>query len=224
VCRDGPSPDYFEGTPAGGPDSPSPIRTSSPTSVLDLLRRSTPAPPPQSPSPPGSDAHLLPDLRRRPAHPPTLPPLLRVSGHRLPPPFLHLVALVVDLRWREGELRENDTEMSTGWRNTAYRARFTDGLAATVRQVSSGEGGQGKVHLYLQVQLLGRLIQRHVFRLCSFSKGHQNRSSFLHVWSCNDLIAFGILRGKDRDLVAVLISECFRFLVFDHKENRSLKG
>jgi hypothetical protein len=43
-----------------------------------------------------------------------------------------LVALGVDLRWSEGELEENDAEMSTGWHSTTYRACFTGGLAATV--------------------------------------------------------------------------------------------
>jgi hypothetical protein len=129
----------------------------------------------------GADACHLLDLRRRSAHRPMLPPLLCVPRRRLPPPLLHLIALVVDLRWREGELGENDAEMSTGWPSAAYRARFTSDLAATVQRASSGEGGRGKVNLYLEVQLLGRLIHRHVVRLCGFSEGHQNRSSFLHV-------------------------------------------
>jgi hypothetical protein len=92
-----------------------------------------------------------------------------------------LVTLVVDLRWREGERRENDAEISTGWRCAVYRARFVDGLVATVRRANSGEGGQGKDDLYLEVHLLVCLNHWHVVRLCGFSEGHQNRFSFLHV-------------------------------------------
>jgi hypothetical protein len=62
-----------------------------------------------------------------------------------------------------------------------YRARFVDGLIVTVRRVNSGEGGQGKDDLYLEVQLLVCLNHWHAVRLCGFSEGHQSRFSFLHV-------------------------------------------
>lgn len=65
------------------------------------------------------------------------------------------------------------TVVETGPRGTAYRARFTDGLVATVRRASDRD--QAKDAFYQELQLLGRLNHRHIVRLHGFSEGH-NRS------------------------------------------------
>ncbi|XP_044969919.1 probable receptor-like protein kinase At1g49730 isoform X2 [Hordeum vulgare subsp. vulgare] len=64
------------------------------------------------------------------------------------------------------------TALETGGpRGTAYRARFADGLVATVRRAGGGDPGQ-EDHFYRELQLLGRLNHRHVVRLRGFSEGH----------------------------------------------------
>ncbi|KAM0906654.1 hypothetical protein ACQ4PT_016625 [Festuca glaucescens] len=75
------------------------------------------------------------------------------------------------------------TALETGGpRGTAYRARFADGLVATVRRVAGGDRDHDHQEqdgaFYRELQLLGRLNHRHVVRLRGFSEGH-NR--LLHV-------------------------------------------
>ncbi|KAF7001104.1 hypothetical protein CFC21_016838 [Triticum aestivum] len=75
----------------------------------------------------------------------------------------------------EAATRGFSTALETGGpRGTAYRARFADGLVATVRRAGSGdpdqEGQEGA--FYRELQLLGRLNHRHVVRLRGFSEGH----------------------------------------------------
>uniref|UniRef100_A0A0D9WVP2 Protein kinase domain-containing protein n=1 Tax=Leersia perrieri TaxID=77586 RepID=A0A0D9WVP2_9ORYZ len=69
------------------------------------------------------------------------------------------------------------TIVETGPRGTAYRARFADGLVATVRRRAVGEGGaqEEKEAFYRELQLLGRLNHRHIVRLHGFSDGHSSR-------------------------------------------------
>ncbi|XP_048560816.1 probable receptor-like protein kinase At1g49730 isoform X1 [Triticum urartu] len=75
----------------------------------------------------------------------------------------------------EAATRGFSTALETGGpRGTAYRARFADGLVATVRRAGGGdpdqEGQEGA--FYRELQLLGRLNHRHVVRLRGFSEGH----------------------------------------------------
>lgn len=64
------------------------------------------------------------------------------------------------------------TALETGGpRGTAYRARFADGLVATVRRAGGGDPDQEGA-FYRELQLLGRLNHRHVVRLRGFSEGH----------------------------------------------------
>jgi serine/threonine protein kinase len=108
------------------------------------------------------------------------------------------------------------TALETGGpRGTAYRARFADGLVATVRRVPGGDRDQEHQEqegaFYRELQLLGRLNHRHVVRLRGFSEGH-NR--LLHEYPCSSLIIISLI---------FFVCGCFRFLVFDQMENRSLK-
>ncbi|KAM0897494.1 hypothetical protein ACQ4PT_022531 [Festuca glaucescens] len=69
------------------------------------------------------------------------------------------------------------TALETGGpRGTAYRARFADGLVATVRRVAGGDRDHDHQEqdgaFYRGLQLLGRLNHRHVVRLRGFSEGH----------------------------------------------------
>ena len=82
-------------------------------------------------------------------------------------------------RFKPSEIEAATSGFSTaletgGPRGTAYRARFADGLVATVRRAGSGdpdqEGQEGA--FYRELQLLGRLNHRHVVRLRGFSEGH----------------------------------------------------
>ncbi|KAF0907459.1 hypothetical protein E2562_017392 [Oryza meyeriana var. granulata] len=72
------------------------------------------------------------------------------------------------------------TILVTGPRGTAYRARFADGLVATVRR--AGDGDQEKEAFYRELQLLGRLNHRHIVRLHGFSsEGHSRFLVFDHM-------------------------------------------
>uniref|UniRef100_A0A453BMA3 Protein kinase domain-containing protein n=1 Tax=Aegilops tauschii subsp. strangulata TaxID=200361 RepID=A0A453BMA3_AEGTS len=82
-------------------------------------------------------------------------------------------------RFKPSEIEAATSGFSTaletgGPRGTAYRARFADGLVATVRRAGGGdpeqEGQEGA--FYRELQLLGRLNHRHVVRLRGFSEGH----------------------------------------------------
>uniref|UniRef100_A0A0E0AFY6 Protein kinase domain-containing protein n=1 Tax=Oryza glumipatula TaxID=40148 RepID=A0A0E0AFY6_9ORYZ len=53
----------------------------------------------------------------------------------------------------------------------AYRARFADGLVATVRR-AGGDGDQDREAFYRELQLLARLNHRHIVRLHGYSDGH----------------------------------------------------
>lgn len=68
------------------------------------------------------------------------------------------------------------TALETGGpRGTAYRARFADGLVATVRRAAAVGGKEddgGAAAFHRELQLLGRLNHRHVVRLRGFSEGH----------------------------------------------------
>uniref|UniRef100_A0A0E0HWV1 Protein kinase domain-containing protein n=1 Tax=Oryza nivara TaxID=4536 RepID=A0A0E0HWV1_ORYNI len=52
-----------------------------------------------------------------------------------------------------------------------YRARFADGLVATVRR-AGGDGDQDREAFYRELQLLARLNHRHIVRLHGYSDGH----------------------------------------------------
>ncbi|KAM0906653.1 hypothetical protein ACQ4PT_016625 [Festuca glaucescens] len=74
------------------------------------------------------------------------------------------------------------TALETGGpRGTAYRARFADGLVATVRRVAGGDRDHDHQEqdgaFYRELQLLGRLNHRHVVRLRGFSEGHNRGAS-----------------------------------------------
>ncbi|KAM3366451.1 hypothetical protein ACQJBY_015704 [Aegilops geniculata] len=82
-------------------------------------------------------------------------------------------------RFKPSEIEAATSGFSTaletgGPRGTAYRARFADGLVATVRRAGGGdpnqEGQEGA--FYRELHLLGRLNHRHVVRLRGFSEGH----------------------------------------------------
>uniref|UniRef100_A0ACD5UPT7 Uncharacterized protein n=1 Tax=Avena sativa TaxID=4498 RepID=A0ACD5UPT7_AVESA len=67
------------------------------------------------------------------------------------------------------------TALETGGpRGTAYRARFADGLVATVRRAAGDDRDNEEQEgaFYRELQLLGRLNHRHVVRLRGFSEGH----------------------------------------------------
>ncbi|KAG8083720.1 hypothetical protein GUJ93_ZPchr0016g2614 [Zizania palustris] len=70
--------------------------------------------------------------------------------------------------------------LETGPRGTAYRARFADGLVATVRR-TGGDRDQEKESFYRELQLLGRLNHRHIVRLIGFSEGHSRFLVFDHM-------------------------------------------
>jgi hypothetical protein len=88
------------------------------------------------------------------------------------------------------------TALETGGpRGTAYRARFADGLVATVRRVAGGDRDHDHQEqhgaFYRELQLLGRLNHRHVVRLRGFSEGH-NRLLHGHS-SCFSLILISLV-------------------------------
>ena len=82
-------------------------------------------------------------------------------------------------RFKPSEIEAATSGFSTaletgGPRGTAYRARFADGLVATVRRAGGGDPDQAGQEgaFYRELQLLGRLNHRHVVRLRGFSEGH----------------------------------------------------
>ncbi|XP_072957476.1 probable receptor-like protein kinase At1g49730 isoform X4 [Typha angustifolia] len=60
-----------------------------------------------------------------------------------------------------------------------YRARFADGIVATIKQVRSLD--RGKDTFYREVQRLGRLHHRHLVRLQGFSEGEERFLVFDHM-------------------------------------------
>lgn len=96
------------------------------------------------------------------------------------------------------------TALETGGpRGTTYRARFADGLVATVRRVAGGDRDHDHEEqdgaFYRELQLLGRLNHRHVVRLRGFSEGH-NRL-IRAICSCSSL--FLVLFVCDMVMLAV---------------------
>lgn len=94
-------------------------------------------------------------------------------------------------RFKPSEIEAATSGFSTaletgGPRGTAYRARFADGLVATVRRAGGGDPDQEGASFYRELQLLGRLNHRHVVRLRGFSEGHNrftHRAIFIMCFS-----------------------------------------
>ncbi|XP_072957474.1 probable receptor-like protein kinase At1g49730 isoform X2 [Typha angustifolia] len=66
-----------------------------------------------------------------------------------------------------------------GPQGMVYRARFADGIVATIKQVRSLD--RGKDTFYREVQRLGRLHHRHLVRLQGFSEGEERFLVFDHM-------------------------------------------
>ncbi|XP_026663741.1 probable receptor-like protein kinase At1g49730 isoform X2 [Phoenix dactylifera] len=69
--------------------------------------------------------------------------------------------------------------LGNGRHGTIYKARFHDGLVASVRKIQFMQ--QGKNAFYRKVQLLGRLHHRHLVRLQGFSEGNDRFLVFDHM-------------------------------------------
>ncbi|XP_073107889.1 probable receptor-like protein kinase At1g49730 isoform X2 [Elaeis guineensis] len=69
--------------------------------------------------------------------------------------------------------------LGNGPHGTIYKARFHDGLVASVRKIQSMQ--QGKDTFYRKVQLLGCLHHRHLVRLQGFSEGNDRFLVFDHM-------------------------------------------
>lgn len=69
--------------------------------------------------------------------------------------------------------------LGNGPHGTIFKARFHDGLVASVRKVRSLQ--QGKDAFYRKVQLLGRLHHRHLVRLQGFAEGNDRFLVFDHM-------------------------------------------
>ncbi|XP_072957475.1 probable receptor-like protein kinase At1g49730 isoform X3 [Typha angustifolia] len=74
---------------------------------------------------------------------------------------------------------EFSTILESGPQGMVYRARFADGIVATIKQVRSLD--RGKDTFYREVQRLGRLHHRHLVRLQGFSEGEERFLVFDHM-------------------------------------------
>lgn len=119
--------------------------------------------------------------------------------------------------------------MGSGSHGVVYKAQFSNGLVAVVREVRDFQ--QGKHAFDREVQLLARLHHRHLVTFRGFSTGYDRFSvSFCLIKQISFFLVNVFKSAQIFHLGIVILNSCFesplsyfRFLVFDYMENGSLK-